>query len=144
MLSRLMSSTKQTFGRFIVVGLANTMLDFGLLFILKAFGLPATVANIISSTIAFLFSFIANKKYTFRTTGTKLRRELILFTLVTLFGLWVLQTPIIACWPTLDTVFHNPTISLIAAKLIATAVTMTWNFILYSRVVFIHNKEGGV
>ena len=110
--------------RFGLIGVINTALDFGLLFILKSIGLMATTANIFSTSIAFVFSFFANKKYTFRSSATNVVREMILFVAVTLFGLWVLQTGVI--WLVL------PHLS----KLFATAVSMTWNYILYDKLVF--------
>ena len=100
-------------------------------------GLDKFVANVISSTLAFVFSFFANKKYTFQTTGTNVRREMILFVIVTLFGLWVLQNLVI--WlvtPLATTLFLNDSYALIASKLLATVVSMTWNYVLYSKVVF--------
>lgn len=123
--------------RFLVVGGANTAIDFGLLFLLQSLGLPVTVSNIISTTTAFCFSFFANKKYTFKTTGTNVKREIILFIAVTLFGLWVLQT--IAIWlitSALSGTALSASAVLLIAKLFATCVSLTWNYILYSRVVF--------
>ncbi|HMI09815.1 MAG TPA: GtrA family protein, partial [Candidatus Saccharimonadales bacterium] len=81
--------------RFMMVGGINTLIDFGILFTLKALGLPTISANVISTTAAFCFSFFANKKYTFKTTGGNLKREIILFVVVTLFALWVLQAIVI-------------------------------------------------
>lgn len=123
--------------RFIAVGGVNTLIDFGLLFTLKAFGLPAISANVISTTAAFCFSFFANKKYTFKTTGTDIKREIFLFIVITLFGLWVLQTLVIAFVTNLlsQTGLQDGVILLIA-KLFATTVSLTWNYVLYSRVVF--------
>lgn len=123
--------------RFGLIGVINTALDFGLLFILKSVGLMATTANIFSTSIAFVFSFFANKKYTFRSSGTNIVREMILFVAVTLFGLWVLQTGVI--WlvlPHLSKLLRSSEMGLLVAKLIATAVSMTWNYILYDKLVF--------
>lgn len=123
--------------RFIVVGGANTAIDFGLLFLLKALGLPIIPANLISTTTAFIFSFFANKKYTFRAHGTNLRREITLFVIVTLFGLWVLQTVVIQAISALLTPLHlGSETTLLVAKAGATLVSLTWNYLLYSRVVF--------
>jgi len=100
-------------------------------------GLDKIVANIISSTTAFIFSFFANKKYTFKTTDTNVAREMVLFVIVTLFGLWVLQTLVI--WlttPMAVAIFHDTSYALIASKLLATVVSMTWNYLLYSKLVF--------
>ena len=123
--------------RFGLIGVINTVLDFGLLFILKSIGLMATTANIFSTSIAFVFSFFANKKYTFRSSGTNIVREMILFVAVTLFGLWVLQTGVI--WlvlPHLSKLLRSSEMGLLVTKLIATAVSMTWKYILYDKLVF--------
>lgn len=123
--------------RFGLIGVINTVLDFGLLFILKSIGLMVTTANIFSTSIAFVFSFFANKKYTFRSSGTNIVREMILFVAVTLFGLWVLQTGVI--WlvlPHLSKLLRSSEMGLLVTKLIATAVSMTWNYILYDKLVF--------
>lgn len=132
--------SKQTLARFVVVGLVNTALDFGILLLLTYAGLDTLVANVISSTIAFIFSFFANKKYTFRTTDTNVAREMVLFVIVTLTGLWVLQTFVI--WlttPLAVTIFQHTSVALVASKLVATVVSMTWNYILYARLVFKRN-----
>lgn len=128
-------ATKVRFG---LVGAANTALDFGLLLMLaNFFAVPHVIANIISSSIAFVSSFFANKKYTFKTTGQSVIREMILFTIVTLFGLWVIQSAIIALLtPPIQNIVTNGTITLVIVKLIATLASLTWNYILYSRVVF--------
>ncbi len=128
---------KAQLARFGIVGAANTALDFGLLFILKALGLPVEFANITSTTIAFLFSFFANKKYTFKTSGTNVVREMILFVVVTLTGLWALQTfVIVLAMPWLTAVTHQTDVALLISKLIATVVSMTWNYLLYTYIVF--------
>ena len=128
-------ATKVRFG---LVGAANTALDFGLLLVLaNFFAVPHVIANIISSFIAFVSSFFANKKYTFKTTGQSVIREMILFTVVTLFGLWVIQSAIIALLtPPIRGIVTNETITLVIAKLVATLASLTWNYILYSRIVF--------
>jgi putative flippase GtrA len=128
--------------RFVLVGGANTTIDFGLLFILTALGLPTLFANIVSTTVAFCFSFFANKKFTFQSSGKNIKRELLLFVIVTLFGLWGIQSAIIAgIKPPLQGIIHDPHMALLAAKLIATVASLIWNYILYSRVVFVSKKD---
>ena len=123
--------------RFIMVGGANTIIDFGVLFLLKSLGLPAISANIASTSTAFCFSFFANKKYTFKTTNANIKREIVLFVVITLFGLWVLQTIVIKIVSIALGGFHLPdNLVLLIAKLLATAVSLIWNYILYSRLVF--------
>lgn len=135
---------KRQIARFGLVGGVNTAIDFSILFLLKAAGLPVVTANIISTTIAFCFSFVANKKFTFKTTSTNIRRELLLFVLVTLFGLWVLQSLVIygvqlAISSSGLAISENAV--LFAAKIIATIVSLIWNYLLYSTVVFRHGKK---
>lgn len=122
--------------RFVLVGGLNTTIDFSVLFILKALGLPAIGANIISTATAFCFSFFANKKYTFKANGDT-KRQIISFILVNLFGLWVLQTIIIQAVSLLLTPANlSSEMTLLIAKLIATVATLIWNYFMYSRVVF--------
>ncbi len=123
--------------RFLATGSVITAIDFGALFVFRSFGLPVEIANIFSTTVAFICSFFANKKYTFKATGANLKREIVLFTVVTLFGIWVLQTIVISgIMGLLSGINLNEPTKLIVAKLMATVVSMTWNYIMYSRVVF--------
>ena len=55
--------------RFALVGGINTAIDIGLLFGLTTLGLPKLAANTVSTGLAFIFSFFANKSYTFRAQG---------------------------------------------------------------------------
>ena len=123
--------------RFALVGGFNTALDFGILFFLTSLGIDKLVANFISTSVAFVFSFFANKTFTFKTTSGNARREFISFMVVTLFGLWILQPLVINGVSALLSNAHltNATILLIA-KLVATAVSLIWNYFLYSRIVF--------
>ncbi len=128
--------------RFIIVGGSATLIDFGLLFLFKYLGLPVILSNVLSTGIAFCFSFVANKKYTFKTTGSNLIREMVLFTIVTLFGLWVLQSVVInLSLPIVSGYINNKDLSVLAVKLLATVVSTIWNYLLYSRVVFVDNKK---
>lgn len=60
-----------------------------------------------------------------------------LFIVVTLFGLWVLQTIVIQLTlPLWGTLFSNGQLALLAAKLAATIVSLSWNYTLYEKLVF--------
>lgn len=123
--------------RFALVGIANTSIDFALLFIFKSLGLPVEISNILSTSAAFSFSFYANRKFTFKATGESLKREIPLFIIVTLTGMWGLQTLVlILLTPTMTDVFNSHNVGLFITKCIATGVTLVWNYIFYSRLVF--------
>jgi putative flippase GtrA len=123
--------------RFIIVGGVNTALDFGILFFLTFLGLDKIVANYFSTGVALIFSFFANKSFTFKHKEGNAKKQFILFLVITLFGLWVIQ-PIIIWGSTtlLASYVPNEAINLFVAKLIATVASLIWNYILYSRIVF--------
>ncbi len=124
--------------RFTIVGSINTVIDFSILFTLATlFNVLKELANFVSTFVAFLFSFFANKKYTFKSTSKNLKKQFLLFTIVTLFGLWVIQTIIIAAiTPVFTNLGVNKATALLISKLLATIVSLIWNYTLYSRVVF--------
>lgn len=124
--------------RFALVGGTNTAIDFGILFGLTWLGLDRIVANYISTGIALVFSFFANKKFTFKSTTGSARRQFITFLAVTLIGLWILQPLIIWLYTSFST---DSPLSLFVAKLIATIVSLIWNYLLYSRVVFAYKGK---
>ena len=111
--------------RFLLVGGTNTAIDFGLLFILSTLGLPRVPSNTISTGVAFIFSFFANRNFTFSANSGNIKKQMTLFIIVTLFGLWVIQ-------PIIISLISN----LLVGKIIATAVTLVWNYLFYSRLVF--------
>ncbi len=136
--------------KFVAIGGFNTALDFAILFGLSALGLPKILSNGVSTGVTFLISFVLNKKITFKSeakTRRELAREMLLFTIVTLFGLWVIQSVVIlATEPIFLAVFGDfqifgadftkEKLALFAAKIIATLFSLTWNFILYKKAVF--------
>ncbi len=128
--------------RFALVGGANTAIDFGILFGLVFLGVDKLVANFFSTGVAFIFSFYANRSFTFKSIGGNTKKQFGLFLLITLFGLWVIQPAIIAfvAWLMNSSGLSKPII-LLAGKLTATIVTLVWNYILYSKFVFIKEVE---
>jgi putative flippase GtrA len=129
--------------RFGIIGGINTALDFGLLFVFSSlFGIPRGFANMLSTSISFIFSFFANKRYTFKSSSKEnVVREMVLFTVVTLFGLWVIQGLIIHfLTPVIINLGTTEELALLASKLVATVASLIWNYLLYSRVVFKHKN----
>lgn len=128
--------------RFGLVGIANTALDFGVLFVLVGFGLDKIPANYISTSIAFVFSFFVNKSFTFKTKGGNVLKQFLLFLGITMVGLWIIQPlVIIGVSGLLAGTGWNEAINLFIAKLIATVASLIWNYIFYSRLVFKKKEE---
>lgn len=123
--------------RFAIVGGANTGIDFGILFTLRFFGFPEILSNFISTSIALVFSFFANKNFTFKNSGKQSKTQFIKFLVITLFGLWLIQPVIIlAVGSLLRPLIHNGYIILLISKLLATCVSLVWNYLLYRKFVY--------
>lgn len=123
--------------RFAIVGGANTALDFIVLFALTALGMDKIVANYFSTSVALVFSFFANKSFTFKHKTGSAKKQFAAFLVITLIGLWVLQPIII--WVSsgaLEPYITNEPLNLFIAKLLATVASLIWNYLLYSRLVF--------
>jgi len=123
--------------KFGIVGVANTALDFGVLFLLVNLGLDKIPANFISTGIAFVFSFFVNKSFTFKSTGGNAKKQFVLFILITMTGLWVIQPIIIALVSgSLSVFIDSDNLVLLVAKLVASVASLIWNYVFYSRLVF--------
>lgn len=128
--------------RFVTVGLINTGLDVGLFAFFTKVGVQAIAANYASTAVAMSVSYVLNRDFTFRAKGQAGRRRVVIFFAVTLFGLWVLQPLVIVAVSALlahsniDTYFAS-----LGAKLVATGVSLVWNYVMYSRVVFRTTKS---
>lgn len=128
--------------RFGLVGGANTAIDFIIFLGLTFLGLDKIVSNYISTTVAFLFSFLMNKNYTFKARGTNTKKEFALFTVVTLSALWVVQPiVIVASSSMLDGMINSQQLNLTLSKIVATVVSLIWNYVFYSRLVFKKDKK---
>ncbi len=124
--------------RFVLVGGTNTAVDFIILFLLASIlNVPVFLANIVSTSVALGVSYVLNKKAVFKNDSATNLRQIMAFIVVTLVGLWVLQGTII--WlvgDLLQSLSLNETIVLFLGKVIASAFSLTWNYLWYSRVVF--------
>ena len=125
--------------RFVIVGVLNTAIDVALLFLLTYLGVELWLANICSTSVALLFSFVVNRSFTFKSTGNPLR-QIVPFVAVTLIGLWVLQPLVLLGVTDLLNGLWGEYMGLFVAKMLATVVSMTWNYLLYNRLVF----KGGI
>jgi putative flippase GtrA len=139
-------------GKFGLVGAFNTIIDFTLFNLLSSWaGLSLVLANFVSTSVAMIFSFIANKQMVFEKRSGSLTRQATVFFLVTAFGLYVIQNGIILLltqvW--LDPVHVGVWVAHTAglqhddafvikntAKVIGTLASLTWNYYLYKMVVF--------
>lgn len=122
--------------RFGIVGSFNTLLDFALLFLfVYAIGFDKYLSNILSTGICLVISFLLNRKWTFKSDGNQ-RRQFVMFLVVTLIGLWGVQNALIWVVERLLGGWLEGPLLLGVAKLVATVGSLTWNYLLYDRLVF--------
>jgi putative flippase GtrA len=141
--------------KFGLVGIINTLIDFAIYNLLtgKRFKLSRIKANLISTTTAMIFSFFANKDFVFHQIGGNVWIQAGTFFAVTAFGLYILQNLVIYTltnkWTLIPHIaikithtlglrhrLNDEFVSKNTAKLAATTVSLTWNFILFEYVVF--------
>lgn len=146
-------------GKFGLIGIINTVIDFAILNVLvSVFGMYIVAANVISTSTAMLFSFVANRTFVFDNKNKDVVRQAVLFFAVTAFGLWGIQSSIIIfltdiwTWPLdfaydvvelvgLDGTFSQEFVQTNATKAAATLASLTWNYIMYKRFVFKDDKR---
>lgn len=149
--SKVVSKSKKEFGRFSLVGMAASAMDYGILNLLVGvFGLPVIGSNIASTSSSSYVSFMLNRKVVFKKQKYGTLRSMAMYALVIGFGILVLQSTVLY-------LLHNGEVlqgwigsfiedqaivsllSLNVAKAIATTAAGAWNFTMLQRVVFVSN-----
>jgi putative flippase GtrA len=133
--------TGRQFLTFAVIGIMNTVIDFGLYYLLTRhtaffdYRTPQRyLANAISFLIATSFSFWINRSWTFRRTGWPTLSELFRFYATTLGGLCVNSTILF---------FFSGIVGIedLVAKIFSTVFNTVWNFIFKKLWVFVPATE---
>lgn len=106
-----------------VVGVVATLIDFGVLALLKeAFGVDPVLAAGVSFVVSLLFNYWASMRYVFtRRDDMSRSRELVVFTVLSLVGLALNE---LIMW--LGVAFAG--VHYLLVKVGATAFVMVWNF----------------
>lgn len=134
------------FLRFCIVGAINTLIDVPTFVLLHSAGLSILFANIISTTIALIVSLVLNYRFTFRNRSLSPVR-IALYFVVTLVGIWVLQPLVISGLLItnnhihltnfiIGVTGHADQVNSLLAKLASLSVSLVWNYLWYSRIVF--------
>jgi len=131
------------FGKFFIVGILNTALDFTILNILMWTtntyeGSSIVYFNTISFSMAVINSYILNKYWTFEDSGNaQAPRQFMKFFAVSAIG-WGLNTGIMYSVTTLiNPIFGlSPALWANFAKAMATGAVLMWNFAGYKLIVF--------
>jgi putative flippase GtrA len=127
--TQLSSKEFQRFTRFLTVGAIGTFLDFSLLSLLKALGLPTLVANSVSFTAGVINNFTWNRLWTFSDEKqADWQRQLAQFLLVSLVGLTLNNAIVLLLEALLGGLLGHPDYGYLPAKVIATGVVVFWNY----------------
>ncbi|MCX6745860.1 MAG: GtrA family protein [Candidatus Parcubacteria bacterium] len=111
------------FVKFCLVGVLNTLIDFGVyLFFSRWLGLYYLFANFISVIVAMTFSFFLNKYWTFQNSEKKIKSQYLKFALVNLVY-FLLYNVIFFCLVNYLNVYD------LGAKVAAIAIGLFWNFL---------------
>lgn len=127
---------------FLCIGVLNTLVDISIYTALVANGwLPIFFANIISTSAGIACSYTLNRRFTFKSNASS-RKMFVMFFIITAFGLWILQPIVI--WSYGHIISDSQLspwhyVNVLIPKMIATVVTLVWNFVLYDKLVFRHH-----
>jgi len=125
--------------KFAQIGVLNTAIDFGILNFLIGLtqitsGIGIIFINATSFTTALINSYFWNKNWVF--AGNK-KSNFVTFAAVTLIGLSI-NTGVVYTFTTFipPVIIKSPTLWANVAKLLATALSLVWNFTGYKLIVF--------
>ena len=138
------SSGRGRAGRFALVGVANTTIDFVGFGVLAAVGVPLLLANFLSTSAGMTFGFFAHRTFSFRSERSW-RQTALPFLLTTATGLWLVQPVVI--WLVGDLLMaasgsEGAMVRVWIPKACAIGVALVWNFALYHFVVFPAAEDG--
>lgn len=110
------------FVRYCTVGVSNTVIDFGLYTILTRWGaLHYLLANAISFLVAVSWSYVWNRRWTFRSTDRRRVRQFVTFMAITIVGVGISEAVLAIGVEAL----HIPDL---AAKMLAAPLVLAWNY----------------
>jgi len=138
----LSKKTINQFGKFVVIGLMNTVIDFAILNFLMWWtgiysGASIILLNMVSFSIAVFNSYFWNKYWTFKDLDKIEAKEFSQFILVTLIGLAINSSIVYGITTLVSPMFGiSPELWANLAKVAATGFSLIWNFIGYKFVVF--------
>ncbi|QQD83843.1 GtrA family protein [Bacillus siamensis] len=111
----------KTLGRFCTVGAGNTLIDFGVFFLLTACHVPYLPAQICSYSAGMINSYVWNRNWTFRVKRKADGKEIVCFLIINLASSGITFLLLYA--------FQKGGCSLLVSKLAATIGGMMMNFI---------------
>jgi len=117
--------------RFVLVGGVNTAVDFTVFGLLaNVLGIFAVVANMISTAVVMIISFVLNYNFVWQSKKSK-RETAPKFVAVSLFSAWVVQSVVIFL---IVTIFGRDEMTNLAAKIAGIVAGTITNFLGYKYI----------
>ena len=115
--------------RYLITGFTSAAIELSLLYILRdVIKLGIIESNSIALTIVFWFNFLMNRFFSFKSSGS-IKKQIIMYGILFVFNLGAS-----------DLIMHLLTSSLhihyLLAKVFAIGAVVSWNFILYKKVIY--------
>ena len=109
--------------KFVIVGGIATIIDFGVLVLLKeVFGMKPVIANVISFTVSVIYNYIASVKWVFDVNKDQDKKtQFIVFVILSVIGLGINTLIIWLCDDVLGIYY-------LIGKVLATGIVMVFNF----------------
>lgn len=115
-------------GKYLFAGGSAAIVELGVFWLLSSLNWSIALSNVSAVSLSTVYNYIFNRNVTFKSTSNSLRSGLLYLLLLlfnTLFSTWFIS-------------FLNSTFSLpsVFAKIVAMCCTVSWNFVLYRKVIF--------
>lgn len=115
--------------RYLITGFSSAAIELSLLFVLKdIFNLAVIEANSIALTIVFWFNFFINRHWSFKSKSS-LKKQLLLYAVLFTFNLGASDLMMYVLVTLLG-------VQYLLAKILAIGAVVTWNFVLYKKVIY--------
>lgn len=107
-----------------IVGVIATIIDFGVLFVLKSLcNVDVYIATTLAFIVSLIFNFVASMKYVFKAKeGMSVTKQCIVFVITAVIGLGINEAIMYLCIEFLSLYY-------MIGKLLATCVVMVFNFV---------------
>lgn len=115
--------------RYLVTGFCSAAMEFSLIFVFRdVAGLSVILSNSIALTIVFWFNFLMNRIWSFKSRAN-LKRQLAMYLVLFVFNLGASDLIMYALTAKLS-------LQYLLAKVFAIGAVVTWNFVLYKKVIY--------
>ena len=114
--------------KFGLVGFSGTILDFGILALLKSFGMPTLPANTFSYSMGIINNYLWNRRWTFEADAQPWLLQFLRFALTSIIGLMFNNLIVLFLEFTFNGFQLTESQTYIPAKIVATIAVFFWNY----------------